>query len=37
VEHLINFGADDTSTDIYITKNAQGYTWDDGSVHRRQP
>ena len=32
VEHLINFGADDTSTDIYITKNAQGYTWDDGSV-----
>ena len=32
VNHLINFGKGDTNSEIYITKNADGYTWDDGSA-----
>jgi hypothetical protein len=31
VSHLIKFGAGDTPYDIYLEKNADGYTWDDNS------
>jgi hypothetical protein len=31
VDHLIRFGAGDTPYEMYLWKNADGYTWDDGS------
>jgi hypothetical protein len=31
VDHLIKFGMGDTPYDIYLEKNAAGYTWEDNS------